>query len=316
MSPLAALEWIGRHARLILPAGLVAVPFLPASGGVLAPALPWLVALLIGLAVARVDLRGIARDLVRPGTSARMVAALVLFQPLLALMLTRAGQELGLAAPVLLVLLVFAAAPPLSSAPNLALMLGYDARLALGLTLVGTLLSPLLVPASFWLADAGGIEPGRIALKVVAMLAGGIAIGIALRAGLGAARIGAQARAFDGIGTLIMLAFLFPLMDGVGAQVLATPGRALRLATLAFALNVCGNLVLRTVAGAALPRPAAASAGLAFGNRNISVLLAALPPDPTVSLFVALAQIPIYATPFLLSLLDTVPRRCLPSSES
>lgn len=316
MSPLAPLEWIGRHARLILPAGLVAVPFLPSSGGALAPALPWLVALLIGLAVARVDLRATLRDLTRPGRALPLIAALVLFQPVLAVALTRAGQELGLAAPVVLVLLVFAAAPPLSSAPNLALMLGYDARLALGFTLLGTLLSPLLVPASFWLVAAGGIDPARIALKVLAMLVGGIAIGTALRAGLGAARIGARARAFDGIGTLIMLAFLFPLLDGVGAQVLAAPGRALLLAGLAVTLNLGGNLVARALAGTALPRPTAASLGLVFGNRNISVLLAALPHDPTISLFVALAQIPIYATPFLLSLLDTVPRRCLPSSES
>lgn len=316
LSPLAPLEWIGRHARLILPAGLVTVPFLPSSGGALAPALPWLVALLIGMALARVDLRGVVREIVQPRQLLPVLGALILFQPLLALALHQGAGLLGLVAPLPLLLLVFAAAPPLSSAPNIALMLGYDAPLALRFTLLGTLLSPLLVPLSFWIVDAGGIEPMRIALKVVAMLAGGIGIGLALRTGLGPARIGAQARAFDGVAALVMLAFLVPLLDGVGLHVMQDPGLALRLVLLATLLNVGGNLVMRGLLGAALPRPTAASAALVFGNRNISVLLAALPFDPSLSLFVALAQIPIYLTPFLLSVFDRVSPICLPSSES
>ena len=316
MSPLAPLEWVGRHARLILPLGLAIVPFLPSSGGVLTPALPWLVALLTGVALARVDLRGVVRELMRPAQILPLLGALLLFQPLLVLALHQGAGALGLAAPLTLVLLAFAAAPPLSSAPNIALMLGYDAPLALRFTLLGTLLAPLLAPLSFWIVDAGGIDPARIALKVVAMLAGGIAIGAALRAGLGPARIAARARAFDGMGALVMLAFLFPLLDGVAAHVRADPGLALRLGGLAIVLNIGGNLAMRSLLGPILPRRGAASTGLVFGNRNLSVLLAALPFDPSLSLFVALAQIPIYVTPFLLSLLDRAPRICLPSSES
>jgi hypothetical protein len=63
-------------------------------------------------------------------------------------------------------------------------------------------------------------------------------------------------------------------------------------------------------------RATAGASGLLMGNRNLSVLLAALPYDPTFSLFVALSQIPIYVTPLVFSLLDGPRTPCLPSSES
>lgn len=313
--PGLALEWIGRHARLILLAGLALVPFLPSSGGALAPVLPWLVVLLIGLAVARIDLGAAIQDFGRPAAILPIIAALILFQPVLSVAVQGAGWLLGLTAPILLVLLVFTSAPPLSSAPNLALMLRYDGRLALSLTLIGTVLSPLLVPASFWLVSAGGIDPVRIAGRVAMMLAGGLVLGLALRGTVGPGRIAARAKAFDGLAALIMLAFLVPLLDGVRDHVTQNPRLALQLAALALMLNIGGNLAMRMLLRKRLRRETADSAGLVFGNRNISVILAALPPDPSVSLYVAVAQVPIYATPFILSLIDRPARPCRPSSE-
>lgn len=311
-----ALEWIGLHARVILLAGLVVVPLLPQPHGLLIPLLPALVSLLTGLAIARLDLRDVLRDLVVPRRVLPILAGLVLIQPVAALAAHALGQWIGLGAGLMLVLVAFAASPPLSSAPNIALMLGYDARLALLHTLIGTLLAPLLVPAALWLAEAGiAVDPGAIALKVLAMLAGGLALGLLLRRVIGPARLAAHGRAMDGVAALAMLAFLFPLMDGVLAEVMAHPGLALILALMALALNLGTNLLLRGVLARLLPTDRARAIGLLFGNRNISVLLAALPHDPTFSLFVALGQIPIYVTPLILSTLDRK-HRCQPSLES
>ena len=69
-------------------------------------------------------------------------------------------------------------------------------------------------------------------------------------------------------------------------------------------LPVLANLLVRVLAGRIFARPRARTLGLVFGNRNISLMLAALPPDPTFSLFVAMAQIPIYASPIILRGLD------------
>jgi hypothetical protein len=311
------LSWVGLHARLILLGGLVVVPLLPASQGAFTPALPLLVALLLALAVARLDLSEILSALTTARVLLPILAALLLFQPLLGLGLQQLGHWLGLAPAVLLVLAGFAAAPPLSSAPNLALMLGYDARLALLVTLTGTFLSPLMVPATLWLVGSSPLlDPQQIALKVSAMLLGGVLLGTVIRQATGPARIARNTQVFDGIAALVMLIFLFPLLDGALAQIQANPARAVALATLALVLNIGSNLMIRQGMRMVTDRATAGASGLLMGNRNLSVLLAALPYDPTFSLFVALSQIPIYVTPLVFSLLDGPRTPCLPSSES
>ena len=192
-------------------------------------------------------------------------------------------------------------------------MLGHDARLAMRLMLTGTLLSPVMVPVSFWMADLSGTLP--FALRTGAMLAGGVFLGLGMCRLLGSERLAAEARALDGVATALMLAFLLPVIDGLGARILSMPGLALELAALACALNFGGNLLLRTFARDRASTPSAASAGLVFGNRNVSVVLAAL-PGPTVALFVGLAQLPIYLTPVLLGFYDRLVSRCRLSSES
>ncbi|MEI4473315.1 hypothetical protein [Frigidibacter sp. MR17.24] len=311
----ALLEATGRHARAILPAGLVAIALLPSSGGRLAPLVPWLVGMLLAMTFARIDLGPVLRALVRPRDALPVLAVLVAIQPLLAGALAQGGAALGLGPAALLPLVVFAAAPPLSSGPSIALMLGYDATLALRLMLTGTLLSPLLIPASFWLAGLPGTLPSELALRTGAMLAGGLAGGLALRALIGPARLRARTRAMDGLAALVMLAFLLPLVDGLGARLWHEPGRMARIAALALALNLGGNLAMRALARRRLPEGTAATLGIAFGNRNVSVILA-VQPDPAIALFVALAQIPIYLTPFLLGLHDRRFRRCSASSAS
>ena len=313
--PVAALDWLGRHARPILPAGLVAAALLPASGGRLAPLLPWLVAALLAMTFARVDLRPLIADLRRPRRIAGLAAYFALVQPGLAFVLARAGPGLGLPQEAMVALMVFAAAPPLGSAPALALMLGYDAALALRLMLAGTLLSPVMIPLSLWMAGMPGSLPFDLAMRTGAMLAGGLAAGLALRRLLGPRRLRDRARALDGAATALMLVFLLPLVDGLAGRVAAAPRLALMLAALALAVNIGGSLLVRRLAQSRLAPPSAASAGLTFGNRNVSVILAAL-PDPTIAFFVGMAQIPIYLTPFLLGLHDRVLTRCRPSSES
>ncbi|MEL6679612.1 MAG: hypothetical protein AAFQ51_12965 [Pseudomonadota bacterium] len=55
------LEWIGMRARWVLAAGCVAALFLDAASAALRPVLPLLVSLVLGLAMARVDLPLILR---------------------------------------------------------------------------------------------------------------------------------------------------------------------------------------------------------------------------------------------------------------
>ena len=313
---IAVLDRIGGHATAILLAGLILVPLLPIPRGLFTPTLPALVALVIGLGVARLPLAALVSDLTRPRRVAPVLLGLALFQPLTALALATLGRTIGLDAATLVLLIAFAAAPPLSSAPNISLMLGYDSRLTLRFTLIGTVLSPLLVPACVWLAGvATGVAPLAIAGRVFLILAAGLALGALLQWRIGLDRIRANARAFNGAAALAMLLFLFPLMDGVADEVRADPVRVLELAALALTLNLGGNFLVRALAGRVLPPASARALGLLYGNRNISVLLAVLPLNPLLSLFVAVAQLPVYGTPLLFTALD-VRRPCPPSSES
>ena len=179
MTLISALEGAGRHARLILLAGLVVIPFLPIPHAVFLPALPVLIAALIGLALSRLDLAAILADLADPRFLPAILAGIALFQIGAAVLLTGLGGLAGFGGVTLLILAAFAAAPVLNSAPNIALMLSYDARLALYWMLASNMLAPVTVPLA--LAASGvdlPVEPARIAMKVFAILAGGVAIGI------------------------------------------------------------------------------------------------------------------------------------------
>ena len=314
---IAVLAWMGRHATALLLAGFVLVPLLPIPAGLLAPTLPALVALVIGLGVARLPLSMILTDLAAPRRMAPVLLGLLIFQPVTAFLIGQAGLAAGLLPALMVLPIAFAAAPPLSSAPNLALILGYDARIALHFTLLGTVLSPLLVPLCVWLAGLeAGIGPMTVASRVLLLLAAGLALGALIQWKVGLERIRAHPQVFNGAATLAMLLFLFPLMDGVAGEIRARPLLVLELAGLALALNLGGNFLVRALTGRLLPAATARALGLLFGNRNISVLLAVLPVDPLLNLFVAVAQLPIYGTPLLLSTLDRRRTSCPPTAPS
>ncbi len=314
---IAGLAWMGRHATALLLASLVTVPLLPIPAGLFQPTLPALVALVIGLGVARLPLATLLTDLTAPRRMAPVLFGLLLFQPGTAFLIGQLGPAAGLLPALMVLPIAFAAAPPLSSAPNLALILGYDARTALHFTLLGTVLSPLLVPVCVWLAGLeAGIGPMTIAGRVLLLLAAGLALGALIQWRVGLDRIRGHAQVFNGVATLAMLLFLFPLMDGVAGEIRARPLLVLELAGLALLLNLGSNFLVRALAGRVLPPATARSLGLLFGNRNISVLLAVLPVDPLLNLFVAVAQLPIYGTPLLFSTLDRRSTPCPHSSES
>lgn len=292
------LEFVGRHAGSILLCSLVVVAFLPGVSAVLRPWLPALVSLVLGLAIARLDVGAIVRDVARPRRLAMLVGFLILFLPVTCMAAVGLGRMLGFSADTILALAVFGASPPLSSAANLALMLGYNARITLQFGLLATLSLPILGPFCFALvgikADIAAVE---MAIRIALMIAGGFALGLTLQRIIGKARIAAQSEAFNGAATLAMIVFLFPLFDGVLGFVIAEPWQAMTLLILAIALNFGGHLCVVFAGKRITDKSTAQAAGLMFGNRNVSFYLAVLPMNPALGLFVAAAQIPIYATP-------------------
>ncbi|RJE80098.1 hypothetical protein [Paracoccus sp. JM45] len=313
-----SLTWAGRHASALLLVGFCVIPFVPVSPQLFRPMLPPLVILVTALAVIRQPLTfGDLGQLFSRKMLCHAIAFVIGGQLALALILRAAALATDMPMVVFLTVAAFLAAPPLSSGPNLASLLGYDHPRALVLTLTGTLLAPLTIPASLSIAglpfDAHILS---IAAEVFSLLAGGIVLGIFLQAVFGMSRIHAARQHLNGLAAIAMIIFLIPLVGGTALLMLRDPVIAFNLFLLAVALNLGGNILFRTIARRAFAASDAASQGLIFGNRNMALLLAILPFDPRLSLFVAVMQAPIYMSPFIFSCFKVKDRPCATSSAS
>lgn len=306
---LAPLDLCGRHATTVLFLAVFVGLALPGLAALARPLLPAAVVLLLTTTLLRLDWSAIGRELRRPGLQLLLFPWLALALPVLVwavLQVLPLPRSLGVA------LVLMAAAPPIMSSAAIAILLGLEGALALVASLVATLLTPFVLPpvALALLGLELGIDlaefMGRLALLI------GIAVSVALlvRRLVGPPRLAALARPLDGAVVLLMLVFVVGIMDGVTERALADPWRAL----LWFAAACLANPLLQAVSALAfawLGRRRALTVGLAAGNRNMGLLLAALPGaiDPEVALFFALAQIPMYVLPALMRLLY---RRLLP----
>jgi len=299
---IAFLEWAGRHARWILSLGCIAAMFLPSISAALRPVLPALVSMVLALAMARIDLGATLRASLRPGRLLHLLLIATLLLPVTALVYGGVGRLIGSAYHPSLVYL--AAAPPIASAAGLCFLLGFNARLAVEVTVATTLLTPVLGPLAIKLAlPDTDIAVDQIALvfRLAGMVAGGAIGALAIRAIVGPDRIAANGRIFDGIAAFGMLLFVFPVFDRVPQVILADPGRATFVFALCLVFNFGANLAVRSASLGWFGPPEAGAAGLLMGNRTIAMYLAALPFEPVFAMFVALYQFPMYFTPLLMS---------------
>ncbi len=297
---MSLLALIGRNASLVLLVGMFGVACFPGLSAVLRPYLPVMVSVVLGLGIARLNIGQVLAGFTSARMMLRLLAVVVLFLPATCLVLGWSARALGVPEDYILLLLVFAAAPPLSSAASLCLLLGYNARIALQVGVIGTLAMPILGPVCFAISGvAADMALLPMAISFAQMIAGGFAIGFGLQAVAGSERIARNGQVFNGMVAIAMLVFLFPIFDGVVAQITAAPLQSAGLALLAVALNIGGNLLTSRALRLRLSPETASALGFIFGNRNVSFYLAVLPANPLVSVFVAAAQLPIYGTPLL-----------------
>lgn len=286
------LAWLGARSGAVMLCGLIIAVLVPAPE-VLANSLPIWVMGLIAVAVAR--MKPLSRASMNKSVLWRALALIALL-PISCIAVVWLWRGVGLPEVYVLPLIAFLAAPPISGAANLCLILGYNARLALMATVIATLATPIIAVLC---VVALGVEletnVAALALKVSTIVGGGIVLGLLLLR-FGQGWVAAHGTALDGVSALLMVAFLFPVFDGAIALGVAQPGLAVGMAGLAFTLNLGGHLLVRHFVNRA--------AGLCFGNRNTGLYLAILPFEPGLSLFVALYQIPMYLTPLLFRRLD------------
>lgn len=289
-----ALEWVGARARAILIIGCVAAVALPWLAAVLKPVFPLFVVLVYMLAVARIDLRGVLRRLAGPravwligGTALAMVAGAVAGWGIM--------RALGLGPDYELAVTLGLLAPPIASAAAFCFLLGFNAALALEVTVAASLLFPFIAPpvAALLVGAELPVSPLTLALRTAGIIAAGTALGIALRRWMSPARVEVRRAAFDGASAVAMLLFVIPLFDGFADMVLARPALAAGFLALG-CLLVLGPQIAALRTG-----PDAGALAIAGGVRSVGIVVAAMPGDAAFLLFAALYQFPMYALPLI-----------------
>lgn len=297
-----ALAWIGVRARWVLAIGVVAALLIPGPGSLMKGTLPFWVTLLLALAMARIDLGNVLARAVRPRRLIRMaalLAALMIVTPVIGFALASA---VGADKAHVEALVYTMSAPPLGSAAAFCLILGLDAALALELTVLGAFIAPLSMPliARLLLGASVPIDIAEMFLRLTVITLAAAAAAVAIRRLLGPAGIERHRFSFDGVSTICLVLFLFPLFDGITAQIAGAPlfaAATLAVAVLAnLGVQIAAFPASRRIAG----RETGGAAALIWGNRNAALALASLPPDPLFTLYVALYQFPMYFTPLVM----------------
>lgn len=302
-APLSALAFVGRYGTQGFALSIVLGLALPELAAAFRPLLPATIFLFIVVTFARTDLSAI-RALVRRPAKLIAACAWLIAAPIALVVATIAVLGPGIDPGLRLGLALLGAAPPLMSAPAVAIIYRFEPSLIIASVVVVTILSPLIAPPVAELL-AGGVVPldaTALALRLVAFVGGGTLVGLGLRRLAGPVRLARHGFSLDGVGVVLYFVFAVATMDGVAAAALARPATVGLFLAIAIAISLAS-----LAAGLALMRflPAAERFMLGYGagQRNMGLLIAVLGagvPEATF-LFFALAQVPIYLMPLMLA---------------
>ena len=308
----AALSWLGRQGTRAVAASIFIGIMVPPLAALLKPIFAYALFVLLCLAFLRVDPAEVRKHFSRPAIVAA-AAWMMLGTPLMiGLALVAFGMSDRL--PGLYVAMILqAAAPPVISAPTLAALMGLDAALSLATLVVCTALTPLTAPifATLFVGPSMAISPVALGGKLLALLAGAAIVAALVRRFGGKEWVARQSERIDGLSVIALFFFAVALMDGVLVAILSEPLKVFGLTVLSFALSL-GLAALTAFVFARLGAGQALALGLAAGNRNMGLMLAAAGtavPDLTW-LYFAVAQFPIYLMP---AMLKPLARRVAPA---
>lgn len=292
---------LDRWARWALPAGVLVGVVLPDLATLFRPLLTMAFMGTLTVALLRLDWGHLAEAIRRPAIPLAMAGWLLIASPLLT---WSACMLIGLPPDMRLLLVLQAGAPPIGSAAAFAMILGLEGALAVVGALGTTLLLPLtLTPlVGFLLADTS-VEVNLAAFfaraTLIVLLPFALAWG--LRTLVGLQRLARSGDLLGGINVLAMVIFAIAVMDGVTARLVQTPqfvGILFGMACVTTALLHMAGFLLFRRAGI----PANYEAAILSGNRNMGLMLVVTSgtAGEDFSLYVGVAQIPMYFAPVVL----------------
>jgi len=280
-------------------AGLALPPLATLARPLLVPTL------LIPLAIAlvRLDWSAIAAWRQRPLAIAALLVFVLGVSPLVVWFLVSDLEPLGFPRPLAQALILMAASSPIVSNVALALILRLDASLAVVVVLLATAIVPFTLPPVAGALAGIDVELPilEFSLRLAALVGGAFAAAALVRWFVPRATLAANADWLDGLTVVNLLLFGLAIMDGVTAFALDRPGYVALALLSAYAFN----LALQAGAGLAfrsLGTTRALTAALLAGNCNMGLVLVALDGRASfeITVFFAIAQIPMYTLPALL----------------
>ena len=300
MNPL--LSFAGRHGPAILFLGVVLGLVQPSLADAAKPLMGMAVFVFTLGAFLKVDAAAFRAELARPARLAGLLLWIVVGVPLVTWGLL---QCLPLPQGVRTGALLCMIGPPVGSAAAMAAMLRLNPALALVVTVLASIASPLILPpAALALGDVRLHLDAAALMTRMAVVVGGAALAAgALRRFAGAA-VRANGNAVTGISVLGLIVVAIGAMHGMQLQM------ARHLSDVAFALIVaCAlNAGFQLLGAALFARQGASDAltvGLMSGNRNVTLVWVALMPwlaaMPGVELYLAASMFPIFMLPLPLA---------------
>src|SRR5688500_6208932 len=201
---LDGLAWIGRYGTQGFAASIFLGLALPQFAAAARPLLAFYIFGFVTITFARVD-RVALRDLLSRLRRLVLASLWLIAAPasLMMVVLTRIGRQ-HLDPGLVLGLALFGAAPPIMSAPAIAMLLNLPPILIMAAVLVTTRLAPLTSPLLAELIAGAAVPLDRaVLIGRLLLLIGGAILGAAiLRLWLGAARLRARKAELDGLGVV------------------------------------------------------------------------------------------------------------------
>ncbi|MEM8951224.1 MAG: hypothetical protein AAGC99_18040 [Pseudomonadota bacterium] len=290
-----ALTALGRHGSVILPVGVFIGLLLPSLAALMKPLLiPGIIGPFI-IALLRMDWRKLVDYARQPALTLILLIWLLIISPFLINVLLR---WLPLADGLHDSLVLAAAASPLMASASLALIIGLDAPLAVVLTFAATALVPFTLPpiALHLLGIEIDIAVGELMLRLGLLIGGCFTLAWLIRRKLPEGFTERHAVPLDGLAIVGLLVFAIAIMDGVTELAFERPDFVISATIAVFGLNIFMQ-VIAAIAFAWRGLRQALTAGLCSGNRNLGLLLAAMPDraSPDFLIVIAVAQLPIYS---------------------
>ena len=307
------LSACGRHARILLPLGVVIALLLPSNGAFFKPATPFILAILVGCALVRLDIGAALKAALRPQRLFSQFCDFSWFTLGVTNSAFHHRKVVRYANEMLPLVTWYSVAPPVGTTIWMCVLLGFTAPIAMEIVLLTNLLAPFTGPflGEFLLGASVPVSSATLCLRILAILGSGLLLALLAKYTLGEDRIEENRHQFDGVSTIAMLAFLLPVFDGIGVMAISAPFLACACLGLAFGLNFGTQAIVfiisRSLLWCQIFSPVkqvqlpegTRSVAVVAGNRNLGLYFAALPADPLFSLFVAAYQAPLYLTPMV-----------------